>query len=238
MNNESKKKTEATPTTTVPATKANAAVPATSDKNVFEAYADDINAQVILGTLLKFTKGDWLIGRDGDECSEKELIAVVPGLLHGWIRWEDNRPVEQNMGLLIENFVPPDRSTLGHLDKATWEIDASGKPRDPWQPGLYLPMVSVDTKNVFTFTTSTDGGRRRAVAPLCGEYGHHIRQHPDELPVVNLEQDSYLHSDRSIGRVKYPLFPIIRWVKAEPYIAAVAAVAGRPVNLLPPEKAA
>jgi hypothetical protein len=42
-----------------------------------------------------------------------------------------------------------------------------------------------------------------------------------------------VHSERSIGRVKFPLFPVARWVKAEPYIASIAAITGRPVPLLP-----
>jgi hypothetical protein len=206
-------------------------VPAVVGKNMFEQYADNIDKQMIIGDLLKFSKGDWLIGRDGDECPNKELVAIMPGLVHGWNRWEDNRPVEQVMGLLIEGFVPPGRATLGHLDKETWELDASGKARDPWQEGLYLPMVTIDRERAYTFTTTSDGGRRRAVAPLAREYGHRVRQHPDELPVVRLEQESYLHSDRSIGRVKYPVFPISRWVKADPYLAAIAAIAERPLNL-------
>ena len=208
-------------------------VPVATNKNVFEAYADEVDAQMIVGTLLKFVKGDWLIGRDGEECPEKELVAIMPGLVHGWIRWEDNFPVEHNMGLLIEGFIPPNRAELGHHEQETWRLEANGKRRDPWQQGIYLPMVTVDGKTVYTFTATSDGGRRRGVAPLCREYGHHIRQHPSELPVVRLEQDSYLHSDRNIGRVKYPLFPADRWVEAEPYITAVAAMAGRPVNLLP-----
>ena len=69
---------------------------------------------------------------------------------------------------------------------------------------------------------------------LCGEYGHRIREHPDEIPVVRLEQGSYQHPDHNIGRVKYPMFPADRWVKAEPYIAAVAAITGRSLNLLLP----
>jgi hypothetical protein len=208
-------------------------VPASTDKNVFEVYADGVDNRRILGMLLKYVKGDYLIGRDSEECPEKELVAIVPGLVHGWIRWEDNRPVEQVMGLLIEGFVPPERNALGHLDKAGWELDAGGEPRDPWQQGLYLPMVTADSKTVYTFTTSSDGGRRRAVAPLCREYGHRIRQYPSELPVVRLEQDSYVHSERSIGRVKHPLFPVDRYVEGKPYLDAVAAIAGRPLNLLP-----
>jgi hypothetical protein len=69
-------------------------VPAMPGKNAFEAYADDVDSQMIAGVLLKFTKGDYLVGRDGDECSESELVAIVPLLVHGLIRWENNRPVE------------------------------------------------------------------------------------------------------------------------------------------------
>jgi hypothetical protein len=203
-------------------------------RNVFEAYGNAAaTGGPILGQLLKFTKGDYLVGRGGEECSEKELVAVVPGILHGHIRWENNVPVEQVMGPLIEGFVPPARSTLGHDDKSLWEIDSkSGKPRDPWQPGLYMPMVSVDASNVYTFSTGSDGGRRHAIGPLCQEYGAHIRQHPNEFPIVKLEQDSYLHSDRTIGRVKFPLFPVQRWAVADKYIAAITAITGRPVKLL------
>jgi hypothetical protein len=153
------------------------------------------------------------------------------GLVHGWIRW--GNPIEHAMGLLIKGFTPPSRDALGYHDKAAWELDAKGEPRDPWQQGLYLPMVTIDGKSVFTFSTTSDGGRRRAVAPLCREYGHHIRQHPDEIPIVRLEQGSYQHPDRSIGRVKFPLFPVDRWVKAEHYLTAVATITGRSLNLLP-----
>jgi hypothetical protein len=88
-------------------------------------------------------------------------------------------------------------------------------------------MVSLDGGTVYTFSSSSDGGRRRGIAPLCREYGHHIRQCTDELPVVGLDQSSYLHTDKSKGRIKYPLFPIKNMVKAAAYVNAVAAAAGR-----------
>jgi hypothetical protein len=166
------------------------------------------------------------------------MVALMPGLLSGWIRWEDNFPVEHIMGLLMEGFVPPALETLGHRDKEKWELDNKGEPRDPWQESAYLPVISVNAETVYTFATSSDGGRRRALAPLCRDYGTHIRQHPDELPVIGLEQDSYQHSDRSIGRVKYPLFPVKRYVKAEPYLAAVTTLTGKSLKLSLPGKAA
>jgi hypothetical protein len=200
-------------------------------KNPFESYADRVDNMRLLGPILKFTKGDYLVGRDGEECPEKELVALMPGLLWGWIRWEDNFPVEHIMGLLMEGYVPPALEELSHRDKTQWELDNKDKPRDPWQEGFYLPVISANAETVYTFATSSDGGRRRAIAPLCGEYGTHIRQHPDELPVIGLEQDSYMHSDRSIGRVKFPLFPVKRWVKAPPYLAAVTTLTGKSLKL-------
>jgi len=212
-------------------------VPAVPGKNPYEDYADRTDTQMWLGALLKFTKGDYLVGRDGEECPEKELVALMLGQMCGWIRWQDNYPVEHVMGLLMEGYVPPARETLNHRDQAQWELDNNGKPRDPWQQGVYLPMISINAEVVYTFATTSDGGRRRAIAPLCREYGSHIRQHPDEVPIIGLEQDSYMHPDRSIGRVKYPLFPVKRWVKAEPYLAAVMTLTGKSLKLLPAKAA-
>ena len=188
-------------------------VPVVPGKNPYEDYADRSNTQMWLGALLKFNKGDYVVGRDGDECPETEMVALMLGLMCGWIRWEDNYPVEHRMGLLLEGYVPPARATLGYLDETQWEQQDSGKPRDPWQQ------------------TTTDGGRRRAIGPLCAEYGKHMREHPDELPIIGLEQDSYMHPDRSIGRVKYPLFPVKKWVKADPYLAAVMTLTGKQLKL-------
>jgi hypothetical protein len=201
-------------------------------KNAFE----DLAAQggKWLGPLLKFKKGDYVFGPNDEEFSEKELVALMPGLMHGYILWEDNTAVQEEMGLPAEGYVLPERNTLGHLDKTQWE----NPKRDPWQESFYLPVITVNAEAVYTFATSSDGGRRHAIRPLCGEYGMRIREHPDDLPVFGLEQNGYEHSDPSVGWVKYPLFPVKRYVKAAPYLAAVAALTGRTLKLLPGSKAA
>ena len=137
------------------------------------------------------------------------------------------------MGLLIDGFVPPPRAELGQNDKTKWELDSKGKQRDPWQEGLYLPMVTVDGRLVYTFTSSSDGGRRYGVGPLCGEYGHRIRQHPDELPVVRLEQNSYCTPTAASGGSNIRCSRLIAGLRPGRYLAAAAAVAGRPLGLLP-----
>src|SRR5262249_10171013 len=139
--------------------------------------------------------------------------------------WEDNHPVEHDMGLVAKGFVPKARSTLSYPNCSDWPLDSQGKPNDPWSKFIYVPMVGLDSFEVYTFSTGADGGRRRCIGPLSGEYGQRIRQHPGELPVVRPDQGSYLHTDRAIGRVKYPSLPVVKWVPGDEYIAAVAAAA-------------
>jgi hypothetical protein len=200
-----------------------------ADKNPFEQYGE--NDSVLIGPLLKFSKGDYLIGKDNELFDgDPKLVAVMPSLIHGWVRWEAAKPAEQIMGLLAEGYAPPPRGELGHLDEAEWERGEDGRVRDPWQPTVYLPLVSVDAENVYTFSTGSDGGRRLGVRPLCLAYGKRMRTHPDELPVVQLHQDSYPHKIKAYGRIKHPVFPIESWVKAETYVAAVARAAGRQIE--------
>ena len=216
----------------------NEQMPAAPDnRNAFERVGDELmRGNAIIGDLLRFSKGDWLAGMNDEEIEDgRELVAVLPALVHGWVRWAASKPVEHIMGVLADGFVPPARSTLGYSDASGWEAGPSGKVRDPWQTTVYLPMVTLETDAVFTFTCNSDGGKRHAIGPLCKEYGARARQHPDELPIVKLGQDSYAHTDRSIGRVKYPVLPVTRWVKANKYTAAIANAAGQPVKLLEPQ---
>ena len=113
--------------------------------NPFTDHADATLTANIVGKLLKFTKGDWSYGKDNEEVKPgTKFIANMDELLTGWIRWEDNFPVEHVMGLLMEGYVPPARDTLSHRDKEKWELDSNGKPHDPWQESAYLPVISVN----------------------------------------------------------------------------------------------
>jgi hypothetical protein len=136
-------------------------------------------------------------------------------LVLGWQRWENQRPIAYRMGLLVEGFLPPQREELGDQDEDLWEQDDNGKPRDPWQVTNYLQFADPQKPDqLLTFTTSSKGGLG-AVAKLCREYGRACeKEHREEqLPVVMLATGSYAHSDRSLGRIKFPQFTIISWVR-------------------------
>jgi hypothetical protein len=183
------------------------------EKNVFEKYADAVGRNRIVGELLKFSKGEWLSGRDGDEVAEgTRLVAGCDGLEVGWVKWLDFKPVEQRMGRVAEGFMPARRSELDDPDPEDWPLDeATGLPRDPWQLSNSVVLMDPETQQLFTFPSASKGGIG-ALGKLAGAYGKHIRQKPNELPLVELSSDSYKHSNKAFGKIYTPLFVICGWV--------------------------
>jgi hypothetical protein len=183
---------------------------AKSEKSVYATYGAAMNNRNFIGTLLSFNKGDYLAGR------EDELIplgtrfaAAMDTIKTGWVRWEDGVAVEHWMELLIEGRPPKMRSELGFTDKSQWPCDKDGKSKDPVQFTNYLVLKREDDGRLFTFTTATKGGLG-AIGKLCEQYDAKIlRKEPDKDPIIKIGSSSYEHSDRSIGRVKYPTFELV-----------------------------
>ena len=184
--------------------------------NYYEAYGEATANRNIVGRLLKFTKfGEFTAGVENEEIpTGTKLVAHMPSLLAGFIKWENNRPIAQVMGAIGEGFAPPKRGELGDTDQSLWEHYDDDRPRDPWQFSNYLVFVNLDTSDLFTFTTSSRGGLN-AVGELSKTYGKHIRQAPDELPLVELGCGSYQHSNRSYGEIRFPIFKIVAWLPSQ-----------------------
>lgn len=184
--------------------------------NYFQSYGDQVSQKSIVGKLLKFSKGDYLMGEDNEEVEEgTQLVANMDELMVGWIRWQDSKPTDQIMGRVAEGYQPQRRNELGDNDKAQWEIDEQGRERDPWQFSNYLIMKRPGESGdgaLFTFTTSSRGGLN-AIGELCKTYGKEMRQRPDEFPIVALDVGSYQHSNKAYGRIKFPIFKVVGWAK-------------------------
>jgi hypothetical protein len=185
----------------------------TDQSDLFERYGSAATVRNIEGDLLKFVQGDFLAGQEGREIPiGTRLIGRMNTLCVGYQRWEDGKPTEQrHMGFVAEGYVPPKRSELGDLDKGLWERDAKG-PKDPWSFGNLLVFDNPKTGEVFTFATTSRGGIS-AVGEVCKLYGKRVRQYPDEDPLIELNGSSYLHRDKTIGRVKVPVFKLVGWTK-------------------------
>jgi len=208
------------------------ALAAYGDRDPFEVYADSIRPGYIVGKLLKFSKGDYLLGEGAEPVEQGTVVvAAIDQLLIGSIRWENAKPAEHRMVRVASGQHPPLRHELGYLDRANWETDNDGKPREPWQYSAYLPLLSA-TGDLWTFSTSSQGGHG-AIGKLSRAYAQYRRRAPDDLPRISLRSDSYLHQDRSRGRIKTPLFELVGW-EAKDRVAKALAEAGLTTDELPP----
>jgi hypothetical protein len=186
------------------------AVATTTEDDPFLQYSK-AGGGTIVGELLKFAKGDYLAGQDNREISiGTRLVANMDTLETGWILWTDGKPTEHRMGLVAEGFVPAWRKDLGDTDKSLWTFDDKGLPRDPWQRTENLQLADPRDGKIYTFSTSSVGGRN-ALRDLCGDYAHGRRQHPKDHPLIELGVDSYMHSNKQLGRIKTPTFVIVGW---------------------------
>ena len=182
----------------------------------FEQYGSVASQSPMTGVMLKFSKGDWLLGPDEESIDNgAKFTAVMEELTVGWIKWVDGRPEQQIMGKVSEGYQPPRRKELGDDDESLWDVDDDNKPRDPWQFSNHLVLRTVgtdgsDEKDLFTFATSSRGGIN-AIGELCKAYGKMMRQKPDEYPIIELGVDSYNHSNKQYGRIKIPLLELVDW---------------------------
>ncbi|MBO4228150.1 hypothetical protein [Bradyrhizobium neotropicale] len=185
------------------------------DDDPFTQFANDVGQRSIVGSLLKFSKGDWLVGETNDEVPlGTQFVANMGELLRGWVRWADNKPTDHVMGKVMMRYQPPRRSELGDLDKSQWEVDDKGNERDPWQETYYLLLMGTgdDHGELYTYAASSKGGRD-AIAELCKEYSKGKRKQKGEMyPVVALGSDSYPHPKKEYGRIKTPVLKIVGWV--------------------------
>ena len=160
-------------------------------------------------TFFRFAKGAFVTRDDTPIACGTEFIVPYTAILVGWIRFngEGNKPT-RHMGKLFDGFLPPLRSTLGDDDPTKWELGLDGKPADPWQMQVLLPLIDTKTNERFVFNTTSRTGRN-AVGKLIAACKVLSRKNADVYPVVRLDLGGFQHRDTRIGVVKVPAFPII-----------------------------
>jgi len=103
---------------------------------------------------------------------------------------------------------------LGDTDMSKWELGLDGKPADPWQHHQYLVLQDAETKEVFTFVTSSVTGRR-AVGTLLKHYNRMRQGKEEAYPLVKLKVGGFQHRDDRVGWVKVPVIAVVGRVPKE-----------------------
>jgi hypothetical protein len=157
------------------------------------------------GKLLKFNKGEWLIGED--TVSEgTEYIAFIDEVARGWIKFEDGSVTDRQI-VKVRDGKPLPRETLGDDDPSQWEVGDDGKPRDPYVFQWLLPMSPAEAEGDLTVYATASKGGIGAIGLLCKVYGRSQRN--GLLPIVALKTTSYKHP--VYGKVLKPDLPIVGW---------------------------
>jgi hypothetical protein len=186
----------------------NTAVAAQGGYDPYAAYGQEAASG---GTFLKFAKVEWQKGQNSEEVAlGTQLVANMAELSIGWIRWADGKPAERRLGLLAQGYKPEPRDALGYADQSQWETDKEGKPIDPWSFTNELPVADPETGEQLTMSVSSKGGIG-AIGNLCKAYGKEYRQRDGQVPVIELQRDSYIHSE--YGKTYVPLIPIVGWME-------------------------
>jgi hypothetical protein len=189
------------------------AVAVPDSQGPIQKYLDEIAPAGIAGRLIKFSKeGTFVTADDGETIPEDaEFIALCDETLIGWIKFnrdkDSDAPPERVAGLLFDGFVMPSRESLGDNNQARWEVGLSGAPEDPWQHQNAIVLQNTETRELYTFATTSKTGRR-AVGNLLKHYDRMRRDSTNELPVVRLKAGGFNHRDDRIGWVHVPVFVI------------------------------
>jgi hypothetical protein len=203
----------ATPTATaiVPAKPASTAVAVPDSRTPMQAYLDEVAPASMVGRLIKFSKDGTFCTADDTEpvSDDADFIALCDETLVGWIKFgEDGTPPTKIMGLLYDGFVMPSRGSLGDNDESEWPAGLSGQPADPWLHQMNLVLQHAETKELFTFSTTSSTGRR-AVGNLLRHYNRMQKTNSGEVPVVKLKAGGFNHRDTRVGWVSTPVFAVV-----------------------------
>jgi hypothetical protein len=187
------------------------AVTVPTARTAVQAYLDEVAPSSFSGRLVKFNKdGKFVTSDTGDVIDENtEFVALCDEVLVGWIKFNgENSPPDRVQGLLYEGFVMPLRETLGDTDPTKWETGLSGQPQDPFQHQMSLVLQDTTTHEIFTFSTTSQTGRR-AVGDLLRHYERLRRADADLYPVIRLKPGGFDHKDPRVGWVATPKFVVV-----------------------------
>lgn len=157
---------------------------------------------------LKFSKGDWSYGADQTEVETGSEWAVNPTSIRtGYQCWgKDQTP---DSGTLLGERLAPIGAVI---DANELPQHANGK----WQPAVSLQMRCASGEDEglqVEWGSCSVGGVKAYKEQLLAPIGAKLQAGDTAcVPVVKLETDFYMHKDKAIGKVKFPVFKLVRWM--------------------------
>jgi hypothetical protein len=167
---------------------------------------------------LRLVEGHYLLDGEVEFDNVGELIAEMSTLRAGWVRWENGFPTKEVMGKINDAFIPPARSEFGDTDMAFWESNKNGH-RDPWRKTLDIVLRAPDTDELFRLVIEDCGPYedaptgKESLGVLALVFAAQVRSAPNDLPLIELECDSFICGPVSNPTPHYaPRISVVGWV--------------------------
>jgi hypothetical protein len=160
-------------------------------------------------TLLKYNSGNWAIS-DIPVPADTRFVAYPDQVIHAWTHFAGGKVVTEITAVVAEDddgdtelriVNGKERKDLGFDDETKWEVDSSGKRRDPWVYGFALPMMNIKTGAIVVFKAASVGGMNAIVAQVAS----FTRNKHLGYPIVTLSTGSYKNKKHG-GFTSFPVF--------------------------------
>lgn len=155
---------------------------------------------------LKFSKGEWSMGRENATFPGNEFYCIpnLTGIQHGWQCWKGGQIEDERMHSIADELEPK-----GSLpDHGPYRKEGDG-----WSKAIKLSLLIVQEGSppILALYTSSSAGGVNAVGELLKTYGTLLRtgKYAGQMPLVKCGTDSYKHND--YGKVHFPTFSIEDW---------------------------
>jgi len=193
----------------LPANPNNTAVGVPTPTALYRAHHDESKNLRAGRIFLKYSKGDWMIGKNAETFPDNEFyfIPAMDMFERGWQCWSGGRPVD-------ERFVP--YGTTPILESALPDHGPYAAKNDGWMEALKFPLIIVPHGRNTTawlnveFAASSAGGKNM-VYSLSKQFSEQIKTGviTDAKPYVLCKAgtDHYMHKE--YGRVHYPTVEIV-----------------------------
>jgi hypothetical protein len=146
-------------------------------------------------TMIKYNSGNWTIS-DVPVPPDTKFVIYPDQVLHSWTHFADNKVVSEFSAIVAEDeegdvelriVKGQAREDLGYDDQTKWELDSSGKPRDPLVYSFALPMMNAETGAVVVFKIASVGG----MSAIAGQVASFTRNRHLGYPIVTVSTGSY-----------------------------------------------
>jgi hypothetical protein len=183
----------------------NALTPTTNNlpADGWDAAANDSSASPAKGSSIKFDAGAYFIGREKTLVDESRQFVAID-VREGWLFLKKDCPAEYSMRA-IDGPKPPRPSSFANPSE--WPDGLDRKPNDPWRYAKFLYLLDPVSAEVFTFTSSTTGGRI-GLSDLCAQIQLMRRTRPGAVPIVELQSRQM---KTKFGMKPRPFFQVVGW---------------------------